>query len=527
MFEINDYEILCGNAVDKLKELPDKSVQVCITSPPYYGLRDYGTGKWVGGDPDCPHKRMNKYSEKTITGHAQEELRGNVGDAIYKTVCPLCGAVREDAQIGLEETPEEYIDRLVSVFREVKRVLKDDGTLWVNIGDSYAGGAGRWGGTDKLSDMQGGNKGSLTQIPVAKKWEHSTIKPKDLIGIPWMLAFALRADGWYLRQDIIWHKPNPMPESVEDRCTKSHEYIFLLSKSPKYYFDYEAIEEPANYDGRTDTMLKGSNKYADGSYLPFDSPQSFASAGHERWKFKPATSIKFGGTKYGDSDDTHFQTYSGNAWTPKYKSSSIPGVVRDRLFNYNSKRNNNPEAFMLDSTDPHSSDYKYLANTVKVTSFHGGNPREGTLRNDGDRKNIVSMARTKNCQYDGQEPNTMHLRREEGLQDELYAVRRKRDVWSINVASYKGAHFATFPESLVEPCILAGSKENDTVLDPFSGSGTTGIVALKHSRKYIGVELNPDYVELSEKRFDELLGVEEIKDPETGETKKIQAVKLF
>ena len=463
MFEINDYEILCGNAVDKLKELPDKSVQVCITSPPYYGLRDYGTGKWVGGDPDCPHRRMNKYSEKTITGYAQEELRGNVGDAIYKTVCPLCGAVREDAQIGLEETPEEYIDRLVAVFREVKRVLKDDGTLWVNIGDSYAGGAGRWGGTDKLSDMQGGNKGSLTQIPVAKKWEHPTIKPKDLIGIPWMLAFALRADGWYLRQDIIWHKPNPMPESVEDRCTKSHEYIFLLSKSPKYYFDYEAIEEPANYDGKTDTMLKGSNKYADGSYLPFDSPQSFASAGHERRKFKPATSIKFGGTKYGDSDDTHFQTYSGNAWTPKYKSSA----------------------------------------------------------------GYTDGFRTKNCQYDGQPANTMHIRREEGLQDELYAVRRKRDVWSINVASYKGAHFATFPESLVEPCILAGSKENDTVLDPFSGSGTTGIVALKHSRKYIGVELNPDYVKLSEKRFDELLGVEEIKDPETGETKKIQAVKLF
>lgn len=306
MFEINDYEILCGNAIDKLKELPDKSVQVCITSPPYYGLRDYGTGKWVGGNPNCPHRRMSKYSEKTITGHAQEGLVGNVGDAIYKTVCPLCGAVREDQQIGLEETPEDYINRLVGVFREVKRVLKDDGTLWVNIGDSYAGGAGRWGENEKISNKQDTNKGSLTQIPVAKKWQHSTIKPKDLIGIPWMLAFALRADGWYLRQDIIWHKPNPMPESVEDRCTKSHEYIFLLSKSPKYYFDYEAIEEPANYDGRADTMLKGSNKYADGSYLPFDSPQSFASSGHERWKFKPATSIKFGGTKYGDSDDTHF-----------------------------------------------------------------------------------------------------------------------------------------------------------------------------------------------------------------------------
>ena len=131
------YCILEGNCLETLKTIPNESVDCCITSPPYYGLRDYGTGTWIGGNPNCPHRRMNKYSENTSTGHSQEELRGNVGDAIYKTVCPLCGAVREDKQIGLEETPEEYISRLVNVFREVKRILKPEGTLWVNIGDSY------------------------------------------------------------------------------------------------------------------------------------------------------------------------------------------------------------------------------------------------------------------------------------------------------------------------------------------------------------------------------------------------------
>ena len=251
--------ILNGDCLEVLKTLSDKSVNCCVTSPPYYGLRDYGTGKWVVGDPNCPHKRMSKYSESTMTGHAQEELRGNVGDAIYKTICPLCGAVREDKQVGLEETPEEYIDRLIAIFEEVKRVLTYDGTLWINIGDSYAGGAGRWGGVDGISDKQNTNKGSLTEIGKSKKWQHDDIKPKDLIGIPWMLAFALRNSGWYLRQDIIWQKPNPLPESVKDRCTKSHEYIFLFAKSPRYYFDYEAIQEPCSDQDRVNYQC-GSGK---------------------------------------------------------------------------------------------------------------------------------------------------------------------------------------------------------------------------------------------------------------------------
>ena len=363
-----DYENKCfnGDALEVLKTLPDSIVDCCVTSPPYYGLRDYGTATWVGGDPNCPHYRTSKISDNTSTGHKAMMDSGNpVGDAIYKTVCPLCGAVREDNQIGLEETPEEYIQKLVAVFHEVKRVLKDDGTLWVNIGDSYAGsGCGRNGNGEvnvsTFNAKQGTNKGS-TEGVIAKK-VIDNCKSKDLIGIPWMLAFALRSDGWYLRQDIIWHKPNPMPEPVRDRCTKSHEYIFLLSKNRKYYFDYEAIQE--------DSVCKDDKRFMGGR-----------------------------------------QEYEG-------------------------KRT--------------------------MGGSHNITPQQSFVT--------------------------------------INEKRNKRDVWSVTTKAVKEAHFATYPEDLIEPCILAGSRVGGCVLDPFFGSGTTGRVAVKNNRKYIGIELNPEYIEISKRR---------------------------
>jgi DNA modification methylase len=230
--------------------------QTCVTSPPYYGLRDYGTGKWVGGDENCSHKRDSKYSDKTITGHANKDL--TVGDAIYKSICPKCGAVRKDEQLGLEETPEEYIKSMVEVFRCVWDVLEDDGTLWVNIGDSYYNYRPGKGQALVKQSVANSNQ-DLPQTCARRGNKLDGLKEKDLIGIPWMLAFALRADGWYLRQDIIWHKPNPMPESVQDRCTKSHEYIFLMSKSPKYYYDHDAIKEPLK--GEPQTRDKNAEGY--------------------------------------------------------------------------------------------------------------------------------------------------------------------------------------------------------------------------------------------------------------------------
>lgn len=213
--------VIQGDALEVLKTLPDNSVNCCVTSPPYYGLRDYGTGEWIGGDASCDHSSAI-YSKPNLRPRKQTS---NVGTLIERTlkVCPVCGARRVDKQIGLEDTPEEFVARLVDVFHEVKRVLKDDGTLWVNIGDSYSN--------------------------------------KNLVGIPWELAFALRNDGWYLRQDIIWHKPNPMPESVKDRFTKSHEYIFMLSKKPKYYFDHEAVQEESKWYGQDKRAGQGRIAY--------------------------------------------------------------------------------------------------------------------------------------------------------------------------------------------------------------------------------------------------------------------------
>lgn len=364
-------QIIVGNSLEKLRELQDGSIDCVVTSPPYYGLRDYGTGKWVGGDPNCPHRRVSKYSEKTITGHHQKELAGNVGDAIYKTVCPLCGAVRVDEQIGLEETPQQFIDNLVKVFRECKRILKDDGTLWVNIGDSYATGGGR--SERKQSPNPGvGANNEFAQNSVPFVGTPEGCKGKDMIGIPWMLAFALRDDGWYLRQDIIWHKPNPMPESVKDRCVKSHEYIFLLSKKPHYYFDYEAIQEPAE-ESTYKRLSQDIDNQIGSNRVP----------GKKNGNMKAVASIRFGGNKY----------------------------------------------------------------------------------------------------------------------NKQYIVRNKRDVWTITTKPCKEAHFATFPEDLIEPCILAGCPKDGTVLDPFCGSGTTGIVSVRNERNFIGIELNPEYAEMSERRI--------------------------
>ena len=243
------YDVLVGDNRETIKSLPDQSVNTVVTSPPYFGLRDYGTATWEGGSADCNHMRDSKVGDSTSTGHKGMDDKGHaVGDAIYKDVCKKCGAVRKDSQIGLEETPEDYVQTMVELFREIRRVLRDDGTVWLNIGDSYAG-SGKGRNSDgspnvdensKQATSKGTTEGALQKMKMG-----GDLKQKDLIGIPWMLAFALRADGWYLRQDIIWSKPNPMPESVKDRCTKAHEYIFLLSKSKNYYYDYEAIKEVA------------------------------------------------------------------------------------------------------------------------------------------------------------------------------------------------------------------------------------------------------------------------------------------
>ncbi len=354
-------ELYQGDCAEILKSLPEKSIQCVVTSPPYYGLRDYGTAKWEGGDPECDHKMKIQSTrggpKSTITGGQDTSAH----EMNYRDICGKCGAIRIDEQIGLESTPDEYVSKLVQVFREVKRVLKDDGTLWLNLGDSYAG-SGNGCNSDgtphpaSLTGKQGTNHGSVQGLHIPQKAEEIGLKQKDLIGIPWMVAFALRADGWYLRSDIIWAKPNPMPESVKDRPTKSHEYLFLLSKSQKYYYDAEAIEEKSMSDNSGGCVC--GKKYSEVGYNP----------------------------------------QSGNEYV-----------------------------------------------------------------SDGRRN--------------------------------------KRTVWTINTQPFKGAHFAVMPEKLVEPCILAGSKPDDTILDPFNGSGTVGAVSVRNGRSYIGIDLNSEYIEMARERI--------------------------
>lgn len=296
--------IIQGSCIETLQRLDDKSVNTCITSPPYWGLRNYND---------------------------------------------------EEKQLGMEDTPEEFVDNLVKVFREVRRVLRDDGTVWLNLGDSYSSG----GRTTTTNQSLRGDKDYGVTRPKPSKG----IKPKDLIGIPWRVALALQQDGWYLRQDIIWHKPNPMPESVKDRCTKSHEYIFLLSKNVKYYFDGEAIKEPVKKDWGTRDRTKG---------------------------------------KY-HNEGTGLQPHSG-------------------------------------------------------------------LTKSYDKRN-------------------------------------KRSVWTVTTKPFKGAHFATFPKDLIEPCVLAGCPEGGTVLDPFGGSGTTGIVAANNNRNAVLCELNQEYIEIAKDRISQEVGL--------------------
>jgi len=301
-------QIIVGDAAKSLAKVEAGSVRTCVTSPPYWGLRDYG----------------------------------------------------DAGQLGQEATPQEFVENLCQVFDEVRRVLADDGTVWVNLGDSYNGAA------PNRSGANGFNDGRTNRDKRFSVGGVQGLKPKDLVGIPWRFAFAMQDRGWYLRQDIIWAKPNPMPESVTDRCTKSHEYVFLFSKQPRYFFDHKAIQEPA---------------------------------------------------------------------------------------------------------------------------IHSNDRRAGKGR----------------IQYDGKRQG------KEGTGQEAFfsikEFRNKRSVWNVGVARYEGAHFAVYPPALIEPCIKAGSAEGDTVLDPFSGSGTTGAVALQNGRHYVGCELNPDYAALSEKRISDAIGM--------------------
>jgi len=478
-------KILYGDCRNTLKQFDEKA-RMCVTSPPYYGLRDYGTATWIGGDPNCNHRRDSKVKpENCNTGHKNHDEMYGVGDAIYKTVCPKCGAIRQDNQIGLEETPEKYVEEMVKVFRLVRDNLTDDGTLWLNIGDSYYN--YRSDGNYPKQTVSKTRQDLPTKTPVRGN-KLDGLKQKDLIGIPWMLAFALRADGWYLRQDIIWHKPNPMPESVKDRCTKSHEYIFLLSKNKNYYYNNEAIKEPAKDWGTRD---RSKGKYHNkGTGLQ---PHSGLTKSYTKKNKRSVWTSKHGKYVTQENEANHRQGIHANRGDNLVEVRTKLPKQKDFVEFLRSKTNSK---VLAENTD------------IPLTKI------EHWFRFDESGFSYPSIEDWKKVREYIDDSSVM----DEGLTyyelktDEVVVsnTKNKRSVWSVTVKPYKEAHFATYPPDLIEPCILAGSEEGDTVLDPFMGAGTTAAVAKSLNRYYIGCELNEDYGNLIQKRIQDYQPVNKV-----------------
>lgn len=476
-----------GDALETLREIPDGAAQMCVTSPPYWGLRDYGV----------------------------------------------------EGQLGLEATPEEYVERMVAVFREVRRVLRDDGTLWLNIGDSYAA-SGPAGGAGK----QYTNVGSV-DVPVRKPM--GGCKPKDLVGIPWMLAFALRADGWYLRSDIIWAKPNPMPESVTDRPTKAHEMLFLLSKSPRYYYNADAIREGvseasvvAGANGKGESLVLGQDlglEYAGAAFSAVcvrlaATVLDLAQRQNQLGLFALDAEVRQQGTDGGASlAVVHVPVVRrAAAEAARFADGDISAKQflseMDRLCvalpdGDDLKKTWRLAALHVGHIDSDGDGSVAIDNAGEVGKFKFIHNQQSTILGSGSsaRRGLTGDAYSPPGQSPpGQSPHGNartdkqrgHSRRHAGFNDRWDGMtkeeqssmgRNKRTVWTIATEPYPEAHFATFPTALVTPCVLAGCPEGGTVLEPFAGSGTTLQVAKELGRKSIGIELNADYAKLATQRL--------------------------
>ena len=434
------FTLLQGDCRKVLATLPDESVHCCISSPPYWGLRDYQTAEWEGGDTECdhlgkPHRTRSGFNERYSGIAASEDNKQDALTYPMGNVCDKCGARRIDSQLGLEETPVAYVENMVAVFRAVRRVLRDDGTLWLNLGDSYTSGNRADRDPALVSSSSGltnrSNGLDRARTPVG-------LKPKDLVGIPWRVAFALQADGWYLRQDIIWHKPNPMPESVTDRCTKSHEYIFLLTKSARYYYDANAIAEP---------VLESSTKRAAAGFVT--SPRDDAVAGvsigaNERTRFGLREKFAMPSTRNKRSVWT--------VTTKPFKGAHFATFPPDLI-----------EPCVLAGTS-------HFGACAECKTPYQRLVEKGDVPKRKTRDNLLGV-------YPGRKTTTR-----------LNTV----DMAVIPTTTTGWGKMCNCTTDAVEPCV---------VLDPFSGAGTTGVVAIKHSRCYIGTELNPDYLEISRKRI--------------------------
>jgi len=451
--------------------LRDGSVQMVCTSPPFWGLRDYGTARWDGGDPDCDHTGVKRSQEQgTSSGRNAGSPRDPIADA-----CVHCGAVRVDAQIGLEATPEAYVANIVAVMREVWRVLRDDGTLWLNLGDSYAGG-GNYRGVDSestLTSKQRSNRGArgLSKALGAAGKDWQGCKPKDLVGIPWRVAFALQAEGWYLRSDIIWSKPNPMPESIMDRPTKSHEYLFLLAKSPRYFYDADAIAEPAS-----SAMIEQMKTAYNGVGV-----KDYESAGVQNPSDVKRRIIagKSGNLR------RHMAEERGNISGGVAGNVPWEGITRNRRSVWTIPTQTYAEAHF--ATYPE----KLVEPCIKAgTSAKGCCPICRTpwerVREKGE---VVSTG------------GSATGARASNLDTVSPAGQTADDAYNTGAfTQYAWRTLGWEPGCECNPEDVPAEPVPCLVFDPFSGSGTTGRVALRLGRRYVGLDLNANYIGLAQKR---------------------------
>lgn len=456
---------IVDDVINGLKMLPEASVHCCVTSPPYYGLRDYGTAIWQGGNPDCDHtgKPMRTCKGVNTNTGTGNDVKNTEKREIYKQYCEKCGAARIDMQIGLEDTPEMYINRIVEVFREIRRVLRDDGTVWLNFGDSYAG-AGWRNNNDNPGAKQRTSKGTTNISGVIIKTD---CKPKDLIGIPWMVAFALRADGWYLRQDIIWHKPNPMPESVTDRCTKSHEYIFLLSKSRNYYYDKIAIMQPIKDE--TIKRLIQDVKNQKGSY-------------RQQGKTNGPMKAVISGRK--DPDIDHTKGLNGtNFIGHKNYLNSKGELIHDEVANKKSVWTVTTKPFK-------EAHFAVFPQNLIVDCIKAGTSEHGCCGVCGaPYRRMTEKEYKKHENWFG---DYQSVRNDRGKAGNSYneLIKSKTVGWKATCKCENNSD--------ISPCV---------VLDPFMGSGTTHIVARKLYRNAVGIDIQKNYEPIRNKRIEKELGI--------------------
>ncbi len=572
------WQLLQGDVREVLKQEPDKKYQTCVTSPPYWGLRDYGLPPSVwGGEKDCLHEwetertarpnssggkasENNPYAQKlAIKGKENYSEYADYYDrATYSSFCVKCGAWL--GCLGLEPTPELFVEHMVEVFREVRRVLRDDGTLWLNLGDSYA--SSPTSGGEQSSKMTGGEH---KRTPRSGNYRRPDgLKPKDLVGIPWRVAFALQADGWYLRSDIIWAKPNPMPESVTDRPTKAHEYIFLMSKSQKYYYDAEAIREP-NVNPERTNYKPGKRAYAEGNTEQCNDDRTRRNDGFEAyangkicigrnkrtvWTVATQPFSEWGETYH--LSPVAWDEISGDTMRITSPSCpihagclhSVPKQFYDEhgvdALNRILHKHGNPVQVRLDGCapiDPNREREKLQQNSGYSLRQYSSSAKS---RNTEKSKTARAPETIPSCMPVGENVCRTHDTQEEPLLTEQYRGKNGNKISEggcgdnpstqilsdtvdklkgqaspvasehlqnscicqlYHITTEKASHFATFPPKLIEPCILAGCPQGETVLDPFAGAGTTLLVSENLGRDSTGIELSAEYCRLIEKRM--------------------------